>query len=50
MSIGGSIIYEDENIYIERIKCDFNPIEIDDDSDIEYYIKKHDIEYHQNIV
>ena len=42
-------IFADENIYIEHIKCDFNPIEIDDKSDIKYYIQKHDIEYHQNI-
>ena len=40
-------IFADENIYIEHIKCDFNPIQIDDDSDIEYYIQKHDIEYYQ---
>ena len=40
-------IFADENIYIEHVKCDFNPIQIDDDSDIEYYIQKHDIEYHQ---
>ena len=43
-------IFADENIYIEHIKCDFNPIEIDDKSDIEYYIRKHDIEYHQKPV
>ena len=43
-------IFADENIYIEHIKCDFNPIEIDDKSDIEYYIQKHDIEYHQKPV
>lgn len=41
-------IFGDESIYIEHIKCDFNPIKIDDESDIEYYIQKHDIEYHQN--
>lgn len=41
-------IFVDESIYIEHAKCDFNPIEIDDESDIEYYIQKHDIEYHQN--
>ena len=39
-------IFADENIYIEHIKCDFNPIEIDDKSEIEYYIQKHDVEYH----
>ena len=43
-------IFADENIYIEHIKCDFNPIEIDDKSDIEYYIQKHDVEYHQKPV
>ena len=43
-------IFADENIYIEHIKCDFNPIEIDDETDIEYYIQKHDIEYHQKPV
>ena len=43
-------IFADENIYIEHIKCDFNPIEIDDESDIEYYIQKHDVEYHQKPV
>ena len=43
-------IFADENIYIEHIKCDFNPIEIDDKSDIEYYIQKHDVEYHQKLV
>jgi predicted nucleotidyltransferase len=31
-------IFVDENIYIEHIKCDFNPIQINDVSDIEYYI------------
>ena len=40
-------IFADESIYIEHVKCDFNPIEIEDDSDIEYYIQKHDVEYHQ---
>lgn len=40
-------IFADENIFIEHVKCDFNPIQIDDDSDIEYYIQKHDVEYHQ---
>ena len=41
-------IFGDEDIYIEHVKCDFNPIEIDDESDIEYYIQKHDIEYYQH--
>lgn len=31
-------IFVDESIFIEHIKCDFNPIRIIDDSDIEYYI------------
>jgi len=39
-------IFADEQIFIEHVKCDFNPIQIDNESDIEYYIKKHDIEYH----
>lgn len=43
-------IFADENIFIEHVKCDFNPIQIDDDSDIEYYIQKHDVEYHQKPV
>ncbi len=43
-------IFADENIYIEHVKCDFNPIQIDNDSDIEHYIQKHDIEYHQKPV
>ena len=40
-------IFVDESIFIEHIKCDFNPIRIIDDSDIEYYIQKHDVEYYQ---
>ena len=43
-------IFADENIYIEHVKCDFNPIQIGDNSDIEYYIQKHDIEYHQKLI
>lgn len=43
-------IFADEDIYIEHAKCDFNPIEIEDESDIEYYIQKHDIEYHQKSI
>ena len=43
-------IFADEQIFIEHVKCDFNPIQIDNESDIEYYIKKHDIEYHQKPV
>ena len=43
-------IFVDENIYIEHIKCDFNPIQINDVSDIEHYIQKHDVEYHQKPV
>lgn len=41
-------IFADEELYIEDIKCDINPINIDKDSieqDIEEYIFKHDIMY-----
>ena len=40
-------IFAEESIYIEHVKCDFNPICIKNESDIEYYIQKHDIEYYQ---
>lgn len=41
-------IFADESIYIEHVKCDFNPIKIENEDDIKYYIQKHDIEYNQN--
>ena len=42
-------IFVDERIFIEHVRADFNPIQINDDSDIERYIQKHDIEYNNRI-